>query len=140
MKFRLHRAQVHLTGIRFGRKAVEDFVDDVHRQAVIRASVGPYTTGYMASTVTKRVWVSGFKVHGSVGSAARHAHWANEGTKPHVIRPRNPSPRARLRFYWRKVGHVVYFAKVNHPGQSGKGWLTGPLRNVALKKGWKVRF
>jgi hypothetical protein len=43
----------------------------------------------------------------------RYAGAIDQGARPHVIRPR----RARfLRFYWPKVGRVVFFRRVNHPG------------------------
>jgi hypothetical protein len=48
-----------------------------------------------------------------VSNAARHAKFLEHGTRPHVIRAR----RARyLRFFWRKVGRLVFFKSVNHPG------------------------
>jgi hypothetical protein len=136
VKVRMHRAVIYSTGSRFSRKKTEEYVDAVARQARIRAMIGPYTTGHMASTITTHVYVAGFKVHGSVGTATTYGHLVNSGTRPHVIRPRQMN--GTLRFYWRKVGRVVYFKKVNHPGQAAKGWLTIPARNEAIKKGWKV--
>lgn len=48
-----------------------------------------------------------------VANAARHAKWLEHGTRAHVIRAR----RARyLRFFWRKLGRIVYFKSVQHPG------------------------
>lgn len=50
---------------------------------------------------------------------ARHARFIEEGTRPHVIRPRNA--RA-LRF---EIGGRVIFAKrVNHPGYAGSKFLS----------------
>jgi hypothetical protein len=89
----------------------------------------------MAATITDRVWVSGLKVHGSVGSAVGYAKIADSGARPHKIYPVRAS---KLRFYWRRVGRVVYLQHVSHPGYPGKGWLTIPLREEAIKKGWKV--
>jgi len=48
-----------------------------------------------------------------IANANRKANWLEHGTRAHVIRAR----RARyLRFFWRKLGQVVYFKSINHPG------------------------
>lgn len=53
---------------------------------------------------------------------APQAVYTEYGTEPHVIVPRGPYP---LRFYWPKVGRVVYFWKVNHPGShKHDGWFS----------------
>ena len=51
------------------------------------------------------------------------ARYTDEGTKPHVIRPRRAKA---LRFRYR--GRIVYARKVNHPGNKGTRWFrnTGP--------------
>ncbi len=38
-----------------------------------------------------------------------------QGTRPHVIRAK---PGGVLRFNWPKAGGIVFFAKVNHPGNA----------------------
>jgi hypothetical protein len=132
----INSAQARLTATRLSTKAVREMVRAVEIQAKVRASVGEYTTGRLTRSITSRVWVSGVRVNGSVGSLLPYAHLADSGAKPHRIEPGRP-PWA-LRFYWRKVGRVVYRSHVNHPGQSGKGWLTGPLTSEARRRGWKV--
>jgi hypothetical protein len=48
-----------------------------------------------------------------IANRDRKARWLEGGTRAHVIRAR----RARyLRFFWRKLGRVVYFKSVRHPG------------------------
>jgi hypothetical protein len=48
-----------------------------------------------------------------VSNSDRKAKWLNDGTRPHVIRPKR---KKALRFFWRKIDRVVYFRQVNHPG------------------------
>lgn len=48
------------------------------------------------------------------------ANYTNDGTRPHVIRPRTAKA---LSFFWPKLGKRVFFAKVNHPGFQGTGWF-----------------
>ena len=45
------------------------------------------------------------------------AKWVNDGTPRHPIRG-NPW----LVFYWARVGRVVRFHEVDHPGYRGDGW------------------
>jgi hypothetical protein len=72
-----------------------------------------HRTGTALARTTARVMrlKSGGKIR--IANAARHAKWLEHGTRAHVIRAR----RARyLRFFWRKLGRVVYFKSVRHPG------------------------
>lgn len=135
-KIRINHAQVAITANRLTTRYMRKSVARIHAEAVINASTGPYTTGRMASSITSHVYTSGLKVHARVGSDLRYAAFSDTGTAPHVIRPRGPG--YPLRFYWRKVGRVVRFRKVNHPGQRSKGWLTDPLVAEARRRGWKV--
>lgn len=77
-----------------------------------------------------------FSLRGSVtvGSDLEYAGYVNDGTRPHVIRPR----RARaLRF--RVGGRVVYARLVNHPGTRAKPFLDRALREVAAARGYSFR-
>lgn len=58
----------------------------------------------------------------SVGSDDPIALIEHEGSPPHVITG-NP----KLVFYWGKVGRVVAFPKVNHPGTTGSKYLVRAL-------------
>jgi hypothetical protein len=72
-----------------------------------------HRTGTALARTTARVMrlKGGGKIR--IANAARHGKWLEHGTRAHVIRAR----RARyLRFFWRKLGRVVYFKSVNHPG------------------------
>ena len=101
------------------------------------ASVGPYTTGALALSIKRRrPVVRGAVITGELGSDLGYAHIVHDGAQPHGIAPRGPG--YPLRFYWRKVGHVVTPLYVNHPGQKGKKFLTGPFGQVAARYGWVV--
>lgn len=49
-----------------------------------------------------------------------HADWTNEGTAPHPI---DPVEASALTFFWDKVGAVVSFQHVDHPGQEATHWF-----------------
>ena len=132
----INQAQVFITANRFTQKHVREGIRNIERRARLRASVGEYTTGRMASSITSRVWTTGWHVQGRVGSDLPYAKFSDTGTTPHDITPRGPG--YPLRFYWRKVGAVVRFYKVSHPGQRSKGWLTDPLLIEARRHGWRV--
>jgi len=57
-----------------------------------------------------------------------YAAAVHEGARPHVIRARRAS---LLRFYWPKVGRVVFFPKVNHPGNRPNPFLSNAAHRVA---------
>ncbi len=63
-----------------------------------------------------------------VGSNDPIAKLHHDGTPPHVIRARN---KPALVFYWPKVGRVVSFRQVNHPGTKPNRYLTDALRVIA---------
>lgn len=44
------------------------------------------------------------------------------GTRPHVIRARPDNPTGHMVFFWARVGKVVRFRSVNHPGHRGTHW------------------
>lgn len=52
-------------------------------------------------------------LHLTVTSNYRIAHFLNVGTRPHVIQ-RNKAPA--LTFFWAKMGRIVSFIRVRHPG------------------------
>ena len=60
------------------------------------------------------------------------------GTKPHVIRPKRPG--YPLRFFWPRVGKMVHFMSVNHPGtkpnpvmgRAFRRWIPGARAELML--------
>ena len=62
-----------------------------------------------------------------VTASAPHAKWVHNGTEPHEIRAK----RGRtLRFFWKKVGLIVYPIAVNHPGTEPNPFLTRAMHKV----------
>jgi len=88
----------------------------MHVEAIQRFA--PKKTGEFARGIRFRTKQSGDSVSFSVSTPQPLGRWLRPpGTKPHVIRAK----RAKyLRFYWPKVGKVVYFTAVNHPGYRPK--------------------
>lgn len=51
-----------------------------------------------------------------------------QGTRPHIITPKRAQA---LRFYWPKMGGVVYFKSVQHPGTAANGFFTRVVQRFA---------
>jgi len=84
-----------------------------------------YSTGKLFGSIYPRMSKHRNELEGRVVTTAKHALFVHEGTDPHVIVPRRAP---RLRFFWHKVGHVVYLQKVNHPGTRAQPFLAENLR------------
>jgi hypothetical protein len=78
--------------------------------------------GTLRDSIVKRIRSAGVVEVGSEDDIALIEH---EGSHPHVITG-NP----RLVFFWPKVGRVVAFPKVNHPGTTGSKYLTRALDDL----------
>jgi hypothetical protein len=76
------------------------------------------------------------KVTATIGAYHRRSMLEHEGSPAHTISRRPGGPI--LTFYWSKVGRVVYFESVNHPGTKGSKFLTGPLSKMAPRSGFRV--
>lgn len=59
----------------------------------------------------KGKWARGIQF--DAGSDVSHTLFMDQGTKPHVIAAKNAPV---LTFFWPKVGRVVHFKSVHHPG------------------------
>lgn len=106
------------------------------RQVVNRAKVlAPVDTGRLRASIrveSRRTFT--FRSVFTVGSDVEYAAMVNDGTRPHVIRPRNAQV---LRF---RVGGRVVFAKVvNHPGTRARPFLDRALQEVAAARGYSFR-
>lgn len=62
-----------------------------------------------------------------VVAVPEHAIFVIKGTDPHVITAKN---KPRLVFFWAKVGRVVSFKSVNHPGTQANNYLGAALKRV----------
>lgn len=65
---------------------------------------------------------------GFAGNDADHAMGLEVGNRPHIIRAKNAP---YLVFFWPKVGRVVRFKSVNHPGSKSYHVLADALAAVA---------
>ena len=103
---------------------------------VNRAKVlAPVRTGRLRSSIRAeepRI----FSLRGSVkvGSDLEYAAFVNDGTRPHIIRPRRAQV---LRF---TVGGRTVFAKVvHHPGTRARPFLDQAAREIAGSRGYRIR-
>lgn len=126
----LHKLNINRISIRRATRVIDEVTKEALALAQL-ASRGPYSTGRTAASMVREIHVRGRTVHGEVRARTPHAEMAHDGTRPHVIRPRNPG--GKLRFFWRKVGHTVTFDYVNHPGMKGKHFLSGPMEIVGRR-------
>ena len=131
-RIRLDRAALNRTMERATRAELRE----ASRQVVARAKVlAPVRTGRLRSSIRAeqpRI----FSLRGSVkvGSDLEYAAMVNDGTRPHIIRPR----RARaLRFV--VGGRVVYAKFVRHPGTRARPFLDRALQEVAAARGYSFR-
>lgn len=106
--------------------------------ARLRVAAGPYTTGNLARSINyKGPFVEpGRRVNGSVGSDLPYALVVEDGARPHLIFP--IPPHTNMKFYWRKVGRIVYPDKVRHPGMEGKGYLAEAARTISRRYNLRV--
>ena len=63
----------------------------------------------------------------TVSAAKPYAQFVHEGTKPHPIKARSGKT---LRFFWARVGRVVYPKQVSHPGNEPNPFLTRAMHQV----------
>lgn len=108
-------------------------------QARLHVASGPYTMGDLARSIQSHgpfVEANG-RVSGYVGSDLPYASAVEGGSglwgPKHTKYPIYPVRKKMLRFYWRKVGHVVVLPKVMHPGQRGKNYLKRAAESVGRR-------
>jgi hypothetical protein len=152
---RINRAQVRVTSARAGVRIVRQVLYEVSFQANLILLRGDYSSGRLASSITiDGPHILPGRVTGTVGSNLPYAAAVHDGAKVHWIFPKSSRAvrfgshrRPQLKFYWRKAGRVVYLPHIpgspsrigrSHPGQEGKKYLTGPLRDVARRHGMRV--
>lgn len=78
-------------------------------------------TGALARSIDVHLGATSAGLFVKVGSRNRVAYMHHEGTRAHIIVPRNAQ---WLRFFWAKKGRVVYSRLVHHPGTRGNPYLT----------------
>jgi hypothetical protein len=80
----------------------------------------PKKTGKLAASVrfSRKRYARGIGFE--AGSTVKYALYQETGTPPHIIRAKRAG---MLTFFWPKVGHVVHFRSVRHPGNPGTHFL-----------------
>lgn len=116
-------------------KSVRITTSAVTRQAKRNAPGGLYSTGRLKASINWSIQTAGWNVRGTSGSDLPWAIFPEQGTRPHTIRAKNAP---HLTFYWRRVGRVVRFREVSHPGQKAQNYLTNALSEIAPRYGYKV--
>jgi len=84
------------------------------RFVAIAREEAPKKTGKFASGIRFRTYVQGDRVGFTSSTPQPLGKFIIEGTKPHAIEPKGPG--YPLRFFWEKIGKVVFTYHVNHPG------------------------
>lgn len=123
------RQETDTDAFRFVRAVLRE----IRFQARLEVSSGPYTTGRLARSIHENgpYVTPGVRVMGEVGSNLSYAAAVEKGARRHLIFP--IPPHTRMKFFWRKVGHVVYLEKVRHPGMRGKQYLAKAARIAARR-------
>jgi len=105
------------------------------RQVVNRAKIlAPVDTGRLrASIKSKRSRFFTLRPKVTVYSNVAYAGFVNDGTRPHIIRPRRAKA---LRF--RVGGRIVYARVVNHPGTKARPFLDRALEEIARPRGYRI--
>ena len=152
----MYKAAMQATSREEALRLVTKLMNSVEISAKIIASTGSYSTGRLADSVDQDgPRITGHMVSGNVGSDLSYADTAHNGSPIHDIVPKSAKGIYRfgsrkapqLKFYWRKLGRVVYFphipASVNtlghsHPGYKGKKYLSTPLRVFGRAQGFRV--
>lgn len=151
-----YRLELEKTSLDEALRLVTELMEDVTLAAKVIAASGSYATGHLADSIDMDgPRIEGRLVVGSVGSNLSYASVVHDGSPRHKIFPKaakgvwrfGDRRRPQLKFYWRRLGRVVYFPHIpasyntlgySHPGFKGKHYLSGPLRVIGRAKGFKV--
>lgn len=96
-------------------RATEALLDQLQNDA-------PYRSGDTYRGITGSLGGDPIRPSATVTSATIQGEWANDGTRPHVIRP---VVAKALR--WTGPGGVVFAKQVNHPGTTGSHWFSNAV-------------
>lgn len=138
---RIDQFQVRVQSIEAARGLITTVVREIKEGATAILAFGPYTKQKLVTGLESQIRYGPYIVTGQVGIPGRKFKYAASvegGAQRHLI-PLRPKGKGRwLKFYWRKVGRIVYFKQVKHPGQIGKAYLRIPLLVVAPRHHFKV--
>lgn len=87
----------------------------------------PVLTGNLGRSIEEDPirFVGPFRVETGVTAKANYARFVHDGTRPHVIRPRNATVLA-----FPIDGRMVFARSVNHPGTRARPFLLNAARDV----------
>lgn len=152
----MNKFAIRATSIKKAVQVIAEVMRETEAEAKFIAGSGPYATGALAASIHgDGPHVSGLRIRGSVGSDLPYATSVHDGAEIHPIFPKGMegvyrfgrTGRPKLRFFWRRVGHVVYLPQVpgsrrkigrSHPGQKGKKFLSEPMRRAGRRHGMRV--
>jgi hypothetical protein len=155
-RVKMYKAALQATSRAEALRLVDRLLDEVTLASKIIAASGSYATGRLADSIDKDgPRVTGNMITGSVGSDLPYADTAHDGSPIHAIFPKQAPGVYRfgsrkaplLKFYWRRLGRVVYFPHIpgsintlghSHPGYKGKKYLSGPLKVFGRAQGFRV--
>ena len=95
----------------------------------------PVDTGRLRASILLRISDLYNNPQGKIYSVVNYAPYVNNGTRPHVIRPRRAGGTLRFRV----GGMTVYAREVHHPGTSPRPFLDRALREISAERGWRYR-
>lgn len=130
-RIRLDRGQLGRTISGEAARTLRRRAPQVLARARMRA---PVDTGRLRSSGRiEYTSTFGFRPKATVIFDVDYAAVVNDGSRPHVIRPKRAKA---LRF---RIGNRVVFATVvNHPGTKGTHFLDKALQDVLRPSGWRV--
>jgi hypothetical protein len=120
---------------RLAAGACSDLVTGMCADSITYATPAtPVRTGRLRAGNQMRVDApSGWSVQGQVFNATGYAAAVHQGTRPHLIRPRNAQA---LRFEG-AGGGIVFAAVVHHPGTRPRPFLVEGAQIAAVRNGFR---
>ncbi len=105
------------------------------RQTVNAAKLrSPVDTGQMRNAHrVEDIRVQGAKASTAVVVDKDYAAAVHDGSRPHIIRPKNKKALA-----FKRGGKTVFATSVKHPGAPARPWLLNAAKDVAGRKGFIV--
>lgn len=116
------------------RLASRDVARVAREVEALAKQLAPVDTGRLRASIHSQPRVTFRGPTVTVTADVNYATYVENGTKPHLIRPRR---RQVLKF---KVGGKTVYAKVvHHPGTKAQPFLATAVRQVGIRNGYNVR-
>jgi hypothetical protein len=112
------RRPTGMVGRHMGRRSVE-FI------AAARAQVGKGTGQLAKSIHVRHHRAESYGQEMKIGSTVKHAYLHHEGTRPHIIRPKDADNGILV---FRKGARMIATREVRHPGTRPNRYLTNNLQ------------